>query len=116
LITYLACPYTHPDPSVRRARFDAVTRLAARLIQGGEVIYAPICHSHPITETGLPMAWDFWRDQSLAMLAVCDQVLVYCLDGWEHSVGVMAEIAAATQAGKRVRYHYPEMEGVLADG
>ena len=86
---YLACPYTHDDAEVRRQRFEAVNRLAARLIREGNIVYSPISHSHAITETGmLPPNWEFWEKQSLAMLAVCDTLLVYCLDGWDTSVGM----------------------------
>ena len=105
---YLACPYTHSDPEVRRRRFDAVNRLAGRLILAGEIVYSPISHSHAITETGLPVTWDFWEKQSLAMLSVCDTLVVYCIDGWEQSIGVRAEIDAAEKAGKPVVLYHPE--------
>lgn len=35
---YLAVPYTHPDPKVRRARFEAVTRAAGELMKRGHVV------------------------------------------------------------------------------
>ena len=109
-IIYLACPYTHCDPSVRQQRAEQVTRLAARLIAEGAIVYSPVSHSHAITVVGrLPVDWDFWARQSLAMLAVCDRVLVYCLEGFERSVGVQAEIEAARAAGKPVKYLYPEL-------
>jgi hypothetical protein len=111
-ILYLACPYTHADPEVRRLRAALVNRLAGELIAGGLVVYSPISHSHAITEAGLPVEWDFWARQSLAMLAVCRGVLVYCLEGFEQSVGLRAEIEAATAAGKPVQYFYPEAETV----
>lgn len=113
-ITYLACPYTHPDREVRLARFQAVTRLASRLIAKGEVVYSPITHGHPIGEIGLPVDWQFWQQHSLAMLRACSGLLVYCLDGWDSSVGVREEVAAAQEWGIPVSFHLPEMEARLA--
>ena len=107
---YLACPYTHADPAIRRQRFDDVNRLAARLVVEGELVFSPISHSHAITEAGAPMDWEFWQRFDLWMLARCDSLLVYCLDGWDVSVGVRAEVQAAKAAGKPVRFHLPEME------
>lgn len=111
-VTYLACPYSHDNPAVLRDRFEAVTKLAARLIRSGKHIYSPISHSHAITETGLPCGWEFWASLSLAMLGVCDDVLVYCIDGWDRSVGVRAEVMAAEASGKPVRYLMPEMADI----
>lgn len=113
MITYLACPYTHADPAVVRRRLDAVNRLAARLIAAGEIVYSPISHSHLLTEAaGLPIDWAFWSAHSLAMLGACDRLLVYCLDGWECSIGVQAEVARAVADGKPVHYHLPEIDAV----
>ena len=109
-ITYLACPYSHPDRCVRLLRFQAVTQLAARLIAKGEAIYSPITHGHAITEIGLPMEWDFWKQHSLAMLRVCSGMLIYCLDGWDSSIGIRAEVTQAQEWGIPVSFHLPEME------
>jgi hypothetical protein len=47
-VIYLACPYTDPDPAVRKARFDIATAVAADLIRGGRIVYSPITMTHPI--------------------------------------------------------------------
>lgn len=112
-IIYIACPYSDPDPNVRRRRFAEVNLLAARLIREGEVVYSPISHSHPITETGLANDWSFWQRQDLAMLKVCSSLLVYCLPGWDLSTGVRAEIDAANKADMPVVFHMPEMEALI---
>jgi len=109
-ITYIACPYTDADPNVRAARFEAVTRFAAKLIAAGEVVYSPISHSHAITRTGLPIEWEFWRRQDLTLLRASSGLLVYCLDGWQTSTGVQAEIEAAEEWGIPIRYCQPEQD------
>lgn len=44
---YLATPYSHPDPKVREARFQAVNAVAAQLMRDGHHVYSPISHAHP---------------------------------------------------------------------
>ena len=55
----------------------------------------------------LPTGFDFWQTVDLHMLDRCDEVMVVCMDGWQDSQGVKAEIAHAKQIGKRVMYVDP---------
>jgi len=103
-LCYLASPYTHADPYVREARFDAACRAAAALIRQGKVVFSPVCHSHPICRFGLPGDWQFWQGQDLKFLEMCNEVVVLKLDGWQQSVGVQAEIAKARALGKPVTF------------
>ncbi len=103
-LTYLASPYSHPDPAVRQARFEAACRAAAELIRRGHLVFSPIAHSHCIAQHGLPMDWGFWEAQDRWLLAACDELWVLKLDGWQHSRGVQAEIAIARALGKAVRF------------
>jgi Domain of unknown function (DUF1937). len=45
---YLASPYSHPDPLVREARFDAACRAMADLVHAGQIVFSPIVHGHPL--------------------------------------------------------------------
>jgi hypothetical protein len=103
-MTYLASPYSHPDPAVREARFHAACRAAADLIRAGVIVFSPVVHSHPLVPYGLPTGWDYWERFDRAALARCDAVAVLTLDGWEDSVGVQAEVAIAGEWGLPVRY------------
>lgn len=104
---YLASPYTHPDPAVRQERFEAACRAAAALMRRGRICFSPIAHSHPLCQYGLPGDWEFWQRQDLEFLAACDEVVVLKLDGWQHSRGIQAEIAAARALGKPVGFLEP---------
>ncbi len=109
-LCYLASPYTHPDPAVREQRFKLACRAAAHLIRSGQSVYSPIAHSHPICDYGVASDWRQWEEHDLRCLAICDEVVVLKLEGWEHSVGVQAEIAAARALGKPVSFiEYPAM-------
>jgi hypothetical protein len=107
-VTYLASPYSHPDPAVRQHRFHEVCRHAARLMRAGEMVYSPIAHSHCVARFGLPGDWGFWEGHSRAMLARCDRLAVLDLDGWQESVGVRREIEIAQAMGIPVRHIAPE--------
>lgn len=95
-LVYLACPYSHPDPQVRHARFIDANRCAGLLMSEGVIVFSPISHMHPIAvECELPKGWDYWERFDKAFMVVCRSLLVCCIDGWKQSTGVTAEIAMA---------------------
>jgi Domain of unknown function (DUF1937) len=107
---YLASPYSHPDLQVRDARFDAACRVAARLIRTGKPVFAPVVQGHPLARYGVPSDWTFWRPLAREYLSRCDELVVLQLDGWRESEGVQAELAMASELGKRVDYLNPADE------
>jgi len=106
-LIFLASPYSHPDPLVRQARFDAACRAAAGLIQAGHAVVAPIVQRHPLVRFGVPGDWSFWAPLAREYVARCDEVLVLQIDGWRESQGVRAELALARELGRRVDYLEP---------
>ena len=106
-MTYLASPYSHPDPAVRNQRFQAACKATAALIRAGAIVYSPIVHSHPLAEFGLPTSWEFWERFDREHLARCDDMVVLKLAGWDQSVGVRAEIAIAKERNMSIRFAEP---------
>jgi hypothetical protein len=104
----LASPYTPPDPMVREQQFRAVCRSAAALLRAGHLVFAPIMHSHPLVEHGLPTDWPFGQQRDHEYLLRCDEVRVLMLNGWRASASVQSQIRIATDRGKPVRYPAPE--------
>jgi hypothetical protein len=103
--TYLASPYSHPDPEIRHARFEAVNHAAADLMKQGEIIFSPISHSHIIArDHDLPADWDFWERIDIEFIKKCDALLVLMLPGWKQSKGVQAEIRLARLINIPVKY------------
>ena len=101
-LSYLASPYTHSDPTVREARYHAACKKAAELMLEGKVIFCPIAHSHPISEhmpDGCAVDATLWKKQDEPYVAMCDEMIVLCLDGWETSRGVLHEINEAQNRG-----------------
>lgn len=109
-LTYLACPYSNPDPDVRERRFRAVNKVAGQLMAAGALIFSPISHTHPIAVAcDLPRGWDFWHAYDRAFIEASEKLIVLMLDGWADSIGVKAEIAIATELGIPVEYIGPAM-------
>ena len=104
-LIYLATPYSHDNPRVMEARFEAACHVAGKLMANGELIFSPIAHTHPIAvRCDLPRGWDFWHKYDLEMLKACEKLLVVKMPGWDSSKGIAGEIAIAKQLGKPVEF------------
>jgi hypothetical protein len=102
---YLSTPYSHADAAVREHRFHEVNRVAGEMMRQGVAVFSPISHTHPIAmDVDLPKGWDFWRDQDMAMLCCCRELIVLMQPGWQDSVGVREEITMASQLGIPVKF------------
>lgn len=105
MLIYLASPYSHSDPEIRRQRFETVCFAAANFMRDGHHIFSPIAHTHPIALHGeLPKGWEFWQEYDRKIIAVCGELWVLRMDGWDKSVGVQAEIKIAEELGIPVKY------------
>ena len=89
-ITYLACPYTHPDFSVRESRFLAATKAAAHLIAQGRVVYSPITMTHPLdielAEDNTTLGSDYWVAFDEAFMEFCFEMVILRIPGWSRPV------------------------------
>ena len=109
-LTYLAAPFSDPNPEIRLARFRAANRAAGLLMKRGDVVYSPISHDFPIVEEcGLPLgfadvSWVFWHASDRSYLSLSRLLVVLCIEGWEEGVGVQAEIAIARELGVAIEY------------
>ena len=104
---YLASPYSHEDASVREDRYRQVCLAAAMLKQQGSVVFSPIAHSHGIAlclSSDESKDFAYWSKFDLAILGMCNVLMVLTLLGWDSSVGIRAEIAEARRLGIPV-YH-----------
>lgn len=104
---YLASPYTHDNPDVKKERFEAVCEVASYMMLKGEHVFSPIAHTYPIAvHGGVPTDWDFWGDYDKEFLNFCEELIILMLPGWKESVGVTAEIEYMRELGKKVSYTF----------
>jgi len=105
---YLASPYSHDNPNMRKERYEAVNDTTIILLNQNVYAFSPITYNHPMERHSLPTNWEFWMPYDIAFLERCDMVIVLTLDGWKESVGVTAEIEKAVSLGIPVIYLNPE--------
>ncbi len=100
-LTYLACPYSHPEADVRHGRFVNVTRAASWLMSHKDRnVFSPITHCHPMHQiAGLRGDWPFWKRIDTQYLKMSRRLVVLIIPGWDKSVGVLAEIGIARRLG-----------------
>ena len=104
-LVYLASPYSHRLKKIRQRRFEQVAKLSSDLAEFGITNFSPIIHSHIQNEFNtLPQGWKFWQQHDQKFLERCDELVVVCLNGWEKSKGVKAEINIAKKLGIPVKY------------
>jgi len=111
---YLASPYSSDDPALRDARYQAVAHLMARMVERGERVYCPIVQSVPLCRhAGMSDDWRTWRDHDYLWIASASLVRVACMDGWEESTGVTAEISYAHSAGVPIQYELIDTDALF---
>jgi hypothetical protein len=114
---YLAGPYTHKSARTVNERRRTHCKAANFLLQKGQLIYSPIAHGHAIEAPEQPhVPYDVWIAHGLAMLALCEGVLILTLPGWRESNGVTLELKHARALGKRIYVCHPVTFGVLPFG
>lgn len=100
---YLAIPYSiNPELS-----FDVSCKIAGKLISQGNIVFSPITHSHPIymkNKDLLPSDSEFWLNQDLPFMGICDELHIICLKGWGTSIGIQKEIKHAKKLNKIIKF------------
>ncbi|HLP69708.1 MAG TPA: DUF1937 family protein [Rhizobium sp.] len=95
---YLGSPYTHFDPAVREARYEQALAFTTHHMLRGIPIFSPIVHCHHMSKVfTLPGDFRFWQEYCLALLSRATELWVLQLEGWEHSVGLTAEVDFANE-------------------
>jgi len=101
---YVAAPFWHPDPKVRKDRRQKTILYSMRLTRQGLLNYSPLLYSERYEKTDVPER--YWLEHGLRMVDACDTVRVLCLPGWDESGGIAGEVARAEEQGKTVEYVY----------
>lgn len=112
-IIYFASPYSDKDEQVVQLRVQKTSQMVAKLVSEGNVVISPIVYGHTLLQIHeMPSDWNFWKNFCQTFLLKCDEMIVYMLDGWDKSTGVLAEIELAKEMGMKVTM-MPVMEKFL---
>jgi hypothetical protein len=91
--TYVASPYSHPEPSVRDKRFLLVGDLCHNLIDRQITPYSPIMQWHEYARRrDLPTDAKTWERVNHDMLAASSHLTICAVEGWRQSLGVKLEV------------------------
>lgn len=117
-MVYIASPYTCTESKeqeanelVQQYRYDVVTAVAGLLEDiYGYAFICPITQSHNLAKYMKKRNGTFaaWKTVDLTFIFRCDEVWVVKIDGWNRSVGVLAEIEFAKENGKIIKYVSPD--------
>ena len=101
-IIYIAGPYTSHATGYRTqnleqgSRANVLTRYAATLMEAhGVAVFSPVTHGHAIwMASGCALGRDAaaWADVNDPIMALCTEIHVVRIRGWDRSVGVRREI------------------------
>lgn len=94
---YLASPYSHSDPLVRKTRFLMAERFVLHMMETRNyIIFSPIVYGHKFAvEYGIDGSAQFWHVFNTNMIRRSETFFLLKLDGWETSQGVQLEIKMA---------------------
>jgi hypothetical protein len=104
-VIYLASPYSHSNKQIEQLRYEAVSKVCARLARSGAHVYSPIAHWHPIAISyRMPTNHLYYKDMNKEMITLSSGVWILMLPEWNESKGVQEEIKFAQSIGRKVTY------------
>ena len=111
---YLASPYSHPSPHVRKQRYEAALHFAENYILMGQPVFSPIVYGYPM-ESAIGTDYKSWKSLNDAMLYAASRFWVLTLPGWEESRGVAYEINRWRNRQMKPPVQYVSLSGNLED-
>lgn len=110
---YVAGPYYHADAAVIERRMELVYTLLAQLTARGNNVVTPMLMHAVVLRYDLPNNYEYWGKLSEDLLSRCDEMVVLKTEGWDKSMGLMAEIKLCEAKG--IPYRFVTEEEVNAD-
>lgn len=100
----MATPYSKYKEGVEAA-FRHSAKAAGHLFNNGVVIFAPICHSHPIAAiNNIGGTIETWAILDEPFLNNAIGIIVIKMPGWDESTGIAWEIEYMKSLNKPVLY------------
>lgn|SRR5574343_574904 len=111
-VIYLAGPYSSDDPKILTKRWKMYNKISSTLISNKDVyVFSPITYSHPIVHQKNFnkdfWTYEYWMPFDKHMLAVCDEMWIVDIEGWDKSKGVLDEIEFAKANNIKIKMVTP---------
>ena len=102
---YLGSPYTRYEDGLDAAATIAAVE-AARFIEAGITVFAPIPYGHALAKAGGldPKDYNIWVPMNRPFIEEAIGLIVLKMKGWEVSTGLTEEIKVFTRARKPILY------------
>ena len=97
---FISMPYTHPDEEIMRERANIARKYSADIVDKmGLSLVCPVLIGIDYISSGvdIQMTHQEWLDFSLLYMKGCDEVWILCIEGYDLSNGVKAEIQYADE-------------------
>jgi hypothetical protein len=88
---YLASPYAHPDPKVRKLRVKNITAVARQMIMRGDPVFSPVVYTSQFKIK--EFQHEDWLRFDFYFLSISARMLVVPMQGWRESKGIAEEMA-----------------------
>ena len=101
-VYYVASPYSHPDPEVRKERYELAVQAAKTFTRLGYSAFVPIAYDglwDLDPNYTVDHSWTFWEKIDLPILDRCAALVLLELPGWELSRGVAGELEHCDKMG-----------------
>ena len=109
---YVASPYTKYRHGYEIA-YQRALAITVELLKHKIPVWSPIVYSHQFVAYGLPIEAKDWMFLDEAMIKACTGCIVYMMEGWEQSSGIIHEVQLFREQGKHIEY-LPE-DALVAD-
>ena len=107
-VIYFASTYSSKEPDLVQERYKLACQRVANLVAKGYVVFSPIIYGHTLIDYHeMPGDWEFWKNFCQSFLVKCDEMIVFKLEGWDKSTGILAEIDLANQLNIPITYIEP---------
>jgi len=103
---FLACPYNHVDASVTQDRFIQCNKVAATIIESGNIVFSQVSMSHPINlafeDKDSAAIGKLWAPVDAVFMGMMEELIILDLPGWDLSAGIKREIEFYKNRGQKV--------------
>lgn len=102
-LKYISAPYG--NATNKSERIDVISTYSANCLKKGQMVVCPLTMGHAfIKYADLPKERLWWMRWCLSLLAVCTEMDVLCIEGWDKAAGVLEEIKFATKHKININY------------